>query len=91
MSSLTYNDLSGILICESTGGPATIVTWNRVGHTYVQSQRITNASSATYYNYLLIRSQELADYMGRFSCTVRNIRGENTATIELSNAGITVC
>ena len=88
ISSLKYDSKSGVLTCESAGGPATLVTWNRTGPSYKQSQRIMNTSTAIYYNYLHINSSELMDYYGIFCCSVKNIRGNDTATITLNNAGI---
>ncbi len=77
VSSLTYDSESGLLICESTNGPATTVTWNRNGIEYQQSQRIIDKIDATYHNILSINSTEISLHEGLFSCHVRNQRGES--------------
>ena len=76
--SLTYESSTGLLICVSTGGPASQVKWNRKGAQYQESQQMINGSSATYHNLLSINSPNLADHSGRFNCTVSNVRGTNT-------------
>ena len=76
--SLTYELSTGILICVSTGGPASQVKWNRKGAQYQESQQMINGSSATYHNFLSINSSNLADYNGTFMCTVSNVRGTDT-------------
>ena len=76
--SLTYEPSTGILLCVSTGGPARQVKWNREGAQYQESQQMINGSSATYHNFLSIKSSNLADYNGTFNCTISNVRGEDT-------------
>ena len=53
---------SSDLICISTGGPPTTVTWRKNGQPliiddtrYQQSQRITDTTTATYQNIIIIQ------------------------------------
>ena len=67
------------LICTSTGGPPTTVTWRKNGQPlivdgtiYEQSQRIIDPTTATYQNVL---SSNAANLVGSFTCIVSNARG----------------
>ena len=75
---LTYDPMSGVMTCTSTGGPATSVFWNRNGKT---NQIISNFYNATYINKLAINGYLLDDYKGMFNCTVMNTRGSNSLSI----------
>ena len=78
--SLVYSDSS--LICTSTGGPATNVTWTRVvrnglamtlnGSSYEQSQILVYTENATYVN--VLHSIEDDKLTGTIRCTVSNVR-----------------
>ena len=65
-----------ILICTSTGGPATNVTWMRNGEvlindnsTYnITSQILTNATTATYNHTLMVTGR----LVGEYECNVSN-------------------
>ena len=81
--SVQYDRTSQTIICTSTGGPATDVTWSKdninirftiMGHLYEHSQIIINTTSATYENRLRIvdKSSEAA---GNYTCQVTNSRG----------------
>ena len=83
--SVQYDRTNQIIICTSTGGPATYVAWYKdnaqvnivsanEGRIYKNSQIITNTVGATYENRLRIvdRSSEIA---GTYTCEVRNPRG----------------
>ena len=74
---LTYDAKSGVIICISTGGPATSLSWNRNGKT---NQVISNFHNATYMNELIINGSSLEDYHGIVNCTVRNTRGSNSSS-----------
>lgn len=77
VTDLNYEESSLTLICTSTGGPATTVTWTKDGaslaaaDTYQQSQTITDMLTATYENRLSIitRSDSVS---GDYACTVQN-------------------
>ncbi len=82
MSSVYYNVSTGVIICTSTDGPATDVTWSRTdSSSYEQSQRIVSMEDATYLNYLIITSSDISKYTGSFVCTVSNARGSNSSMI----------
>ena len=81
--SVQYNSTSQSIICTSTGGPATDVTWykdntqimiSNEGGIYNYSQIIINMINATYENKLRIvdKSSEAA---GTYTCEVVNPRG----------------
>ena len=74
-----------MLICTSTGGPATNVTWRKDGSaltvdgiTHRQTQTVINAMTATYQNVLTI-AQSVSSIYGVYRCTVGNARGTSSA------------
>ena len=74
------------LICTSTDGPPTTVTWKRNdqplvidGNRYQQSQRIINTTTATYHN--ILSSNDRANLVGSFTCIVSNARGSANKSI----------
>ena len=78
-----YDRIHQIIVCTSTGGPATDVTWYKdkeqimtpsEGGTYNYSQIITNTTSATYENRLRIVDKS-SDAAGNYTCQVTNSRG----------------
>ena len=78
------HEISG-LVCTSTGGPATTVTWSINGQsliidgtTYRQSQRIINTMNATFENILLIANDNIMNYIAKFECLVMNLRGNDS-------------
>ena len=86
--SVEYDRTSGIIICTSTGGPATDVTWSKDNITirltvrglYEHAQIIINTTSATYENRLRIvdKSSEAA---GTYTCGVTNPRGSMNGSL----------
>ena len=83
--SVEYDRTSQTIICTSTGGPATDVTWSKDNlnirfsmasneELYEHSQIIIDLTSATYENRLRIvdKSSEAA---GNYTCQVKNSRG----------------
>lgn len=77
------------LICISTGGPATNVTWTRNetllyenDPRYQQTQTIVDTSTSTYDN--ILHSQNLSDLVGSFDCTVQNSRGSDSMSASTS-------
>ena len=78
-----YDRIHQTIVCTSTGGPATDVTWYKdkeqimtpsEGGTYNYSQIITNTTSATYENRLRIVDKS-SDAAGNYTCQVTNSRG----------------
>ena len=91
ITSLLFNRNSTTLTCESTGGPPTTINWKKDGiavnlSTYEQSQRLVNAESATYENTLF--SDDVANFVGTFTCEVRNAGGAVEETVELRGASV---
>ena len=81
IQNIAFDTTTGIVICVSTGGPVTNLTWNRGGRSYSQSKIVVDAVSATYHNLLSISGNAaLSDYTGIFNCTVSNSRGTTYMT-----------
>ena len=76
------------LICTSTDGPPTTVSWRRNEETldfkdtrYQQNQRIINTTAATYQN--ILSSNSHANLVGSFTCIVSNARGSANKSISV--------
>ena len=69
ITNLTYNDQSMTLICTSTGGPATTVTWKRDGvvithnATYQQTKSLVDPVTGTYQTVLTIDPLKLTQWI----------------------------
>ena len=92
ITDLSYNPTSLNLTCTSTGGPIDSVTWSKDGQEisgssseFHQSQHITDRVTATYQHTLY--SESKANFVGQFSCLVRDGRGD-TATRILALNGV---
>ena len=95
-----YDRIHQTIICASTDGPATDVTWykdnaqiiiSNEGETYNYSQIIINTTSATYENRLRIvdKSSEAA---GNYTCQVTNSRGGMNGSLYIQgNVYIILC
>lgn len=84
---MVYEKTSQSVVCTSTGGPATSLSWSRDnaslvvdGTTYQQSQVVMDTSTATYENRLSIVSKS-ASRSGVYMCSVGNSRGDTTASL----------
>ena len=82
--SLSYDRASHTLTCVSSGGPVTTVTWRRNGEAISPESsshhRMGQAlRESTYHNFLAITSSFFEDFVGPFSCTVDNARGNATS------------
>ena len=87
ITSVQFDRNSTTLTCTSTGGPPTTVTWRKnsvlVDDTlYEQSLRLVNAETATYENILF--NDDVANFVGSFTCEVSNVRGRVEETVELN-------
>ena len=87
ITSLLFDRNSTTLTCTSTGGPPTTVTWMVDGMLvnetlYEQSQRLVDAEEATYENVLF--NDDVANFVGSFTCEVSNARGMNQVTTVLN-------
>ena len=90
ITSVVFDRNSTTLTCTSTGGPPTTVTWRKNGvlvneSLHEQSQRLVNAESATYENVLF--NDDVANFVGAFTCEVSNVRGTVQETMELNFNG----
>ena len=66
------------LICTSTGGPPTTITWRRNGvpvdeRLFWQIQIVVDSVTATYEN--ILDTDNTSNFIGTFTCEVSNIRG----------------
>ena len=87
ITSVQFDRNSTTLTCTSTGGPPTTVTWKKndvlvSSSLYEQSQRLLDAESATYENVLY--NDDVANFVGSFTCEIRNVRGTVEKTVELN-------
>ena len=85
---LTFNDTT--LICTSTGGPATTVTWTKNqtnleidGTTYQQSQTLIDTQNAEYSTMLTLPTTSIEDFDTTYECIVENSRGSGNASLKL--------
>ena len=85
---LTFNHPT--LICTSTGGPASNVTWMRNqtyleidGAMYHQSQTIIDTQSADYSTMLTLPMTNIEDFDTTYQCIVENSRGSGNASLKL--------
>ena len=85
--SLTLDRITVMLMCTSSNGPATTVSWKKnsivldlEGLDYRHSQRLVDTETATYESYL--RSSNLSMLVGGFTCTVSNNRGAAEKTLQ---------
>ena len=94
ITSLLFNRDLATLICTSTGGPPTTVTWRKNSlpldsSLFRQSQILVNANGAIYNNFLTgIDNVANSHFIGNFTCTVTNSRGENTSVIDLNGMSL---
>ena len=94
ITSLLFDRDSATLTCTSTGGPPTTVTWRKNGllldsSLFHQSQILVNANGAIYNNFLIgIDNVANSHFIGNFTCTVTNSRGENMSVIDLNGMSL---
>ena len=87
VTSLLFDRNTTALVCTSTGGPPTTVTWRRNdalvadGSLYWQTQIAMDSVTATYEN--ILGADEIKDFTGTFTCEVSNIRGVDQRTLSL--------
>ena len=90
-----FNASEQLLVCISTSGPATDVIWRRNeaklnmdGTNYSQIQTIDDKAESTYINTLRIRKLDPADVAGNYNCTVSNIRGNESRSLEIKGEDV---
>lgn len=90
---MVYNSEDSTIMCTSSGGPATTVSWRKNCRRlpnisdYQQSQTVTSTITATYCSTLGINSG-VVDEDDVYTCIVTNIRGSSSLSIGVG--GITV-
>ena len=86
VTSLNYDSTTNTLVCTSTGGPVTTVTWSKDDNSginnYEQSMAIIDTTTATYQSRLRIPNKS-SESTGHYTCTVSNSRGRSNQTIHL--------
>ena len=87
ITSVVYYKDSNAIICTSTGGPPTIVTWRRDGISvstsiFQQSKRLVNAETAKYENILYTQNDD--KFVGTFTCEVSNVRGSVNESVKIN-------
>ena len=89
VTSLTFDKQSRTLTCTSTSGPATNVTWKRNGivitlnSTHQQNKRLVDTVNGTYQTVLTI-DPSVGQIVGTYNCTVENIRGGSSETVNVT-------
>ena len=90
VTNLTFDDKSRTLTCTYTGGPATTVTWRRDGvvitlnDIHQQTKNVVDPGNGTYQTVLTINSSVgFSDIVGTYNCTVENVRGESSETVDV--------
>ena len=89
ISDLTYSDIHRTLTCESTGSPATTVSWVKDGLLlatdgstgYTLTQTVTDRPSSTYSNVLTVSETATGDVTGTYTCNVTNDLGSDTREV----------
>ena len=97
-TSLTFNRQSSTLTCNSTGGPATTVTWKKDGvvitlsATYQQTKSLVDPVAGSYQTVLTIDPSVGQQYIvGLYNCTVENDRGTSSQTVVVSGESFFIC
>ena len=81
------------LVCISTGGPATLVSWIQNGEvipenttSYTESQQIVDTVNSIYRAELTGITSNA--FLGTFECVVENSRGESRMNITLEGKSV---
>ena len=85
ISNLTYNHVNRTVTCESTGSPATTVSWMKDGLLlttdgstgYTLTQTVTDRPSSTYSNVLTVSETVTGGVAGTYTCNVTNDLGSD--------------
>ena len=96
----SLNGSSLTIMCNSTNWPASSVTWRRGSSiitpstspstgSYSLSQGLTDRSTSSYSNVLVVSNTSLSGLLGDYTCTVSAIR-HNYITISSASASISV-
>ncbi len=93
VTDMRYEKSSQTVICTTTGGPVTTITWTKNGiplpldgSTYQSSQVILDTVSSRYENRLSFSGPKSDSLSGTYACQVANLRG--TTSSQLAVTGI---
>ena len=93
VTNLRYEQPSRTIICTTTGGPATIITWMKDGtrlsidgSAYQSSQVVLDTVSATYENRLSFTALKSDSLSGIYSCLVQNLRGNSSSELAVTGS-----
>ena len=85
------NRTTQILTCISSGRPVDMFTWLKdgspVGTEFTQNQTITDALTATYQH--ILTSDDIANFVGSFTCIVRGRDGVSASRTQILNGTAT--
>ena len=89
ISNLTYNHVNRTVTCESTGSPATTVSWMKDGLLlttdgstgYTLTQTVTDRPSSTYSNVLTVSETATGGVAGTYTCNVTNDLGSDVGEV----------
>ena len=97
ISSIVYDRTTQTIICTSTGGPATDVSWSKdnmkIGTVsnardqYEHSQVIVSTANATYENRLTIINKS-SKAAGTYACEIENHRGSINESLYIQGTQI---
>ena len=89
---MMYDPNTTDLVCISSGGPATDVSWKSNGKlldlsmsetTYRQTQRIISTEHSTFEMSLHILNKSIENFNTTYECTVMNSKGNDSSAISL--------
>ena len=96
VTSLVYDNELRTFTCNSTGGPATTITWRKNGAvitpnaTYQHTKRIVDSVEGNYQTVLTIDpSADQGSIVGSYCCTVENVRGKSSMMVVIGK--LTIC
>ena len=90
ISSLEYRSSAQTLVCTSSGGPATFITWTKEGvplevggvGSYSMSQVIVDSVGSVYENRLELLGKR-SSHSGKYVCEVGNAEGRVNSSLSL--------
>ena len=81
ITDIRYERSSQTIICTTSGGPVTTITWEKNGvpltpdgSVYQSSQAVIDAASSTYENRLSYVALKSESFSGVYTCQVENLR-----------------
>lgn len=88
---MRYERFSQSIICTTSGGPVTAVTWKRDGVPvtpdgliYQTSKLVLDEATASYENRLSFVALKSERFSGVYTCQVENIRGTSSSQLTVT-------